>query len=133
MVDQQGRYPEASGPGPELGVNNGIYIRGDVGALATGDHGQATQSNHGPSGGDALEMIDRLLRKLEADAGALGGEQAEDVIDDARRLHTEVHSRKLSVANIRAVLSRLSTATTSTATLLATVDQIKDLVTALLH
>ncbi len=78
-------------------------------------------------------MIDRLLRKLEADASVLDMDAAEDVIDDAHRLNTEVHSRKLSSENIRAVLSRLSAATTSTAALLATVDQIKDLVGVLLH
>jgi hypothetical protein len=130
---EQGRAPGATSSGAEFGVNSGIYIQGNVGALATGDHGQATQVNNGPNSGDPLEMIDQLLRKLAAEASVLGSEQAEDVVDDTRRLHTEVHSRKLSAANIGAVLSRLSTATTSTATLLATVDQIKDLVTSLLH
>jgi hypothetical protein len=132
-MNQQGRSPGSDASGPEFGVNHGLYIRGDVGALATGDHGQATQITYGSGTADPLELIDQLLRKLEADASALRGDEAEDVIDDAHRLHTEVHSRKLSAENIRAVLSRLSTATTSTATLLATVDQIKDLITVLLH
>jgi hypothetical protein len=132
-MNQQGRSPGSDASGPEFGVNHGLYIRGDVGALATGDHGQATQITYGSGTADPLELIDQLLRKLEADASVLRSDEAEDVIDDAHRLHTEVHSRKLSAENIRAVLSRLSTATTSTATLLATVDQIKDLITVLLH
>ena len=78
-------------------------------------------------------MIDRLLRKLAADAERLEGEQAEDVLDDAQRLHTEVHSRRPSAESIRAMLSRLTTATSSTASLLATVEQIKELISAILH
>ena len=128
-MNQQG----SDASGPEFRVNHGLYIRGDVGALATGDHGQATQITYGSGTADPLELIDQLLRKLEADASALRSDEAEDVIDDAHRLRTEVHSRKLNAENIRAVLSRLSTAATSTATLLATVDQIKDLITVLLH
>ena len=131
-MNQQGRSPGDDTSDPEFGANSGLFIRGEVGALATGPR-PITQINYGTNAGDPLEMIDRLLRKLEADASALDSDAAEDVIDDAHRLHTEVHSRKLSAENIRAVLSRLSAATTSTATLLATVDQIKDLVTVLLH
>jgi hypothetical protein len=127
------RYPDAGTGEPGAGTNSGIFIGGgNSGVVATG-HARVTQISHGTSPDDPLEMIDRLLRKLEADTSALGDEQAADVIDDVHRLHTEVHSRKLSAENIRSALSRLRTATTSTAALLATVDQIKDLVTPLLH
>ncbi len=95
-MNQQGRSPGDDASGPEFGVNNGLYIRGDVGALATGDHGQATQITYGSNTTDPLEIIERLLGKLEADASTLDSDAAEDVIDDAHRLHTEVHSRKLS-------------------------------------
>jgi hypothetical protein len=118
---------------PGFGTNSGIFIGGANSGVVASGHARITQINHGTNAGDPLEMIDRLLRQLEADASVLDSDAAEDVIDDAHRLHTEVHSRKLSTENIRAVLSRLSAATTSTATLLATVDQIKDLVTVLLH
>jgi hypothetical protein len=67
------------------------------------------------------------------DAGQLEGEQTEDVLDDAQRLHTEVHSRRPSAGSIRLMLSRLTTATSSTASLLATVEQIKELISAILH
>ena len=88
---------------------------------------------YSPGAGDPLERIDLLLRKLEADAGILEDEQAEDVPDDAQRLHTEVHSRRPSAESIRLMLSRLTKATSSTAALLATVEQIKELVSAILH
>ena len=95
--------------------------------MVASGHARITEINHGTNAGYLLEMIDRLLRQLEADASALDSDAAEDVIDDAHRLHTEVHSRKLSTENIRAVLSR-QRCDDVTATLLATVDQIKDLV-----
>jgi hypothetical protein len=121
-------------PGPESGANRGIYMTGGtIGAVALGKGAKAKQMNYGAAASDPLEMIDRLLSKLEAEAVILEGEQAEDVIDDVQRLHTEVHSRRPSAEGIRSMLSRLTKATSSTATLLATVDQIKDLVTVLLH
>ncbi len=132
-MGQQDRNVSAGTGEPGFGTNSGIFIAGGNSGVVASGHARITQVNHGTAAGDPLEMIDRLLRKLEADASALHRDAAEDVIDDAHRLHTEVHSRKLSSENIRAVLSRLSAATTSTATLLATVDQIKDLVGVLLH
>ena len=130
-MDQQNRYPGADAEGSRAG--NEFHIGGNVGAIATGQHGQATGNVYGSGAGDSLEMIDRLLRKLEADAGMLEGEQAEEVLDDVQRLHTEVHSRRPSVESIRVMLSRLTKATSSTAALLATVEQIKELISAILH
>lgn len=130
IMEQQDKYPGA-GPGSKAGDE--FHIKGNVGAIATGQYGQATGTVYGSAADDPLEIIDRLLRKLEADAGVLEGEQAEDVLDDVQRLHTEVHSRRPSAESIRHLLSRLTKATSSTAALLATVDQIKDLISAILH
>lgn len=113
--------------------SNEFHIDGNVGAIATGQYGQATGNVYISGADDPLEMIDRLLRKLAADVGMLDAERAEDLIDDAKRLHTEVHSHKPSARGINALLARLTTATSSTATLLATVEQIKELVSAILH
>jgi hypothetical protein len=129
-MDQRDRYPDAESGSA---VSNEFHIGGNVGAIATGQYGQATANIYGSAAGDRLEMIDRLLRKLQADAGELGDEQAADVLDDAQRLHTEVHSRRPSAESIRLMLARLAKATGSTASLLATVEQIKDLVSAILH
>jgi hypothetical protein len=130
-MDQQDRYPGAEAAGS--GTSNEFHIGGSVGAIATGPHGEATGTVYSSGADDPLEMIDRLLRKLEADAGMLEGEQAEDVLDDVQRLHTEVHSRRPRAESIRLMLSRLTKATSSTAALLATVEQIKELVSAILH
>lgn len=128
-MDQQGSCPRGSGSG----VSSGIFIGGDnSGAVATGN-AHAVQVTYGSETGDPLDLVDRLLQRLEADAGMLQSEQAEDVIDDVRRLHTEVHSRKPSAESVHGLLSRLTRATSSTAVLLATVDKIKDLITVLLH
>jgi len=129
IMDQRDRYPDAESGSA---VSNEFHI-GNVGAIATGQYGQATANIYGSGAGDRLEMIDRLLRKLQADAGELGDEQAADVLDDAQRLHTEVHSRRPSAESIRLMLARLAKATGSTASLLAAVEQIKDLVSAILH
>jgi len=129
-MDQRDGYRDAeSGPA----VSNEFHIGGNVGAIATGQYGQATGNVYGSASGDRLETIDRLLRKLQADASQLGDEQAADVLDDAQRLHTEVHNRRPSAESIRLMLGRLAKATSSTASLLATVEQIKDLISAILH
>ena len=115
------------------GVSHEVHIGGNVGAIATGQYGHATGNVYASSAGDALEMIDRLLRQLEADAGMLEGEQAEEVLDDVQRLHTEIHSRRPRAESIRLMLSRLTAAASSTAALLGTVEQIKELVSAITH
>jgi hypothetical protein len=130
-MDQRDGYPGADAGGPQ--ASNEFHIDGNVGAIATGQYGKATGNVYVSAADDPLEMIDRLLRKLEADAGMLDGERAEELIDDAKRLHTEVHSRKPSAAGIRALLARLTTTASSTATLLATVEQIRELVSAIMH
>lgn len=130
IMEQQDRYPGAD---TGSGDSNEFHIGGSVGAIATGQYGQATGSVYSSAAGDPLEMIDRLLRKLEADAGQLEGQQAEDVLDDVQRLHTEVHSRRPRAESIRLMLSRLTKATSSTAALLGTVEQIKELIAAILH
>jgi len=129
-MDQRDSYTDA-GSGPA--GSNEFHIGGNVGAIATGQYGQATGNVSGSAAGDPLEIIDRLLRKLQAEAGQLGDDQAADVLDDTQRLHTEVHSRKPSAESIRLMLARLVRATSSTASLLATVEQIKDLISAIVH
>ncbi len=111
---------------------------GTIGAAVVGKNAKVKgvkQVNYGAGAGDQdpLEMIDRLLQKLETDAGALEGEQAEDVVDEVHQLHTEMHRRRPNAASIRNTLSRLTAAASSAATLLATVDQIKDLIGTLVH
>jgi hypothetical protein len=114
--------------------SNEYHFGGNIGAIATGDHGQATGTVNVSGAGDPLAAIDQLLRKLEADAGQhLQQEQARDVADDARRLHAEVHSRKPSLERVRHLLSSLSATAGSATALLAVVDQVKDLVLAIVH
>lgn len=130
---------EASSAGPGPGVNKGIYMAGGtIGAAVVGKNAKVKgvkQVNYGTGAGDPdpLEMIDRLLQKLQTDAGALEGEQAEDVVDEVHQLHTEMHRRRPNAESIRHTLSRLTAAAGSAATLLATVDQIKDLIGTLVH
>jgi hypothetical protein len=130
-MDQRDGYPGTDAEGPQ--ASNEFHIDGNVGAIATGQYGQASGNVYVSGADDPLEMIDRLLRKLQADAGMLDGERAEELIDNAERLRTEVHSHKPSGASVRALLARLTTATSSTAALLATVEQIRELVSAILH
>jgi hypothetical protein len=114
--------------------SNEYHFGGNIGAVATGDHGQATGTVNVSGAGDPLEAIDRLLRKLEADAGQhLQEEQARDVADDARRLHAEVHSRKPSMERLRDLLASITATAGSATALLAVVDQVKELVLAIAH
>lgn len=127
-MDQQDRNQAAG-----TGASNEFHIGGNVGAIATGQYGQATGNVYASAAGDPLEMIDRLLRQLEADAGKLEGERADEIVDDVQRLHTEIHSRRPRAESIRLMLSRLTAAASSTAVLLGTVEQIKELVSAIIR
>jgi hypothetical protein len=130
-MDHQDGNPRADSGGPP--TSNEFHITGNVGAIATGPHGQATGYVYSSGGVDPLELIDQLLSKLAADASLLPADQADEVRDDVQRLHTEVHSRRPSAESIRTMISRLTNAASSTAALLASVEQIRDLVTAILH
>jgi hypothetical protein len=77
------------------------------------------------------EEIDHLLQELQA--GALEDEYAKDVLDDVQRLHTEVHSRRPSEQSIRLLLRRIIQTVSSSPALAATADQVKELITKLLH
>jgi hypothetical protein len=114
--------------------SNEYHFGGNIGAVATGQYGQATGSVHVSGAGEPLRAVEALLRKLEAEAGQhLQDEQAEEVVDDVHRLQTELRSRRPSAEGIRAMLARLTAATGSAAALLATVEQIKELVLAIVH
>jgi hypothetical protein len=129
-MGQQDEYPD-DGAGPR--VSNEFRIGGSVGAIASGPRSQAIGNVYGSAAGDPLELIDRLLHQLEADAGQLEGERADEVLDDVQRLHTEVHSRRPRAENIHLMLSRLTAAAGSATVLLASVEKIKELVAAILH
>jgi ABC-type transporter Mla subunit MlaD len=89
-------------------------------------------NNLAGNAGDVLRQIDDLLRKLEAEASGLPREQADEVVDEATMLHAEVHRRKINGESIRAALARLTSAAGSATTVLATAEQLRDLVTVLL-
>jgi hypothetical protein len=126
--------PEPSDGGPAISA--GVYVGGGTvsGPIAGGVNGPVTQINNmSGNASDVLRQIDNLLRKLEAEASGLPGERADEVVDEVSLLHAEVHRRKINSESIRAALARLTTAVGSATTLLASVDQLRELATALLH
>lgn len=112
--------------------NSGVYIAGGnvSGPVAAGKNAQAIQQI---SQAPAVAQIETLLAELEREARMLLPAQADDVSDDADRIREEIKRRRPSADSIRLMLGRLSGAVAGTATLLAKVDQIKDLIVPLLH
>jgi hypothetical protein len=121
---------------PRAPVNSGVYIGGGTfsgAAMAAGAGAQAHQVSYGLDGSGTLARIDRLLRELRDGAAMLEDGEAEAVVDDVERLSAEVHHRKPDRDSLSRLLGRITARLGSAATLLATVDQVKDLITSLLR
>jgi hypothetical protein len=117
-------------------VNSGVYISGGTfsgAAVAAGAGAQAQQVSYGLDNSETLARIDRLLQELRDGATLLEADEAEAVVDDVGRLSAEVHHPRPDRDSLSRLLGRVTARLGSAATLLATVDQVKDLVTSLLR
>src|ERR1700759_5685844 len=126
--------PMPAGPG-SMG-NSGIYIGGGTfsgAAFAAGDGAHAQQVSAGLNHSETLAQIDRLLQQLRDGASALAADEAEAVADDVDRIGAEVHHRKPDPDGLSRLLGRITARLGSAVPLLAVADQLKDLITALLH
>jgi len=127
--------PPAGSTGPGSFRNSGVYISGSTvsGSAVAAGSGPIAQQVSGVAGADARAAIDRLLDELKNGATALDADQAEAVVDDADRLSAEIHHRRPDRDSIFFLLSRLTQRVGAVAALLANVDRVRELVTALLH
>jgi hypothetical protein len=123
------------GPGPASFRNSGVYISGSSvsGSAVAAGSGPIDQRVTGTAEADALASIDRLLEELKAGASALDPGEAEAVADDTDRLSAEIHHRKPDRDSISFLLKRLTGRVGAVAALLANVEQIRQLVTTLVH
>ena len=126
----------------------GINVTGDNNAVASSaGGGSATASTNVPPSPHLtgeLEKIHKmlaLLAKLQASvwenlgAGTaqLPPERAAIIIKEAKKLEAQVRRGRLRDKSIRLALRKLTTAATPVVSLLAQANEVKDLVTKLLH
>lgn len=130
-----GYRPPPGSTGPGAFHNSGVYISGSnvSGSAVAAGSGPIDQQVTSTSAADALATIDRLLEDLKNGAAELDAERAEAVVDDADRLSAEIHHRRPDRDSILFLLSRLTARAGGVAALLANVDRVRDLVTALVH
>jgi hypothetical protein len=116
-------------PGAGGMVNTGISITGGTisGVVAGGQNAQVTVNQGAPSD-DRLARIDQLLRQLEAGADTLAAPAAQQVRDDAIRVHEELHHKRPDTGRVRELLARLSALVAPASALLDLVNQVKDLI-----
>jgi hypothetical protein len=114
-------------------INSGMTISGGtfLGPVAGGYGAHATQVNQ--AAGDVLERLEHLLGLLEAGASSLERGQADYVIDDVVSLRAEMGHARPDPGRVRRLLRRLAAQVAPVAALLDVVNQVKDLVTPLLH
>ena len=131
--DDYGPQPGSSDPGSFH--NSGVYITGTSvsGAAIAAGSGRIDQQVTQTAAAGALATIEHLLEELKEGAAVLGTEQAEAVVDDADRLSAEFHHRKPDRDSISFLLGRISRRVGGVAALLANVEHIRELVTALVH
>jgi hypothetical protein len=121
-----------------------VSVRGDGNAVSTstGSGGASANVYAAASGtADALARIDELLAAIVAavqasrgpGAAAVPEEDAEEIIEEADRLKSEIHRRRLSPEHIALALRNLTRAAAPVVSLLAQVDDIRELVASLLH
>jgi hypothetical protein len=133
MSDGYGPPPGSTGPGTFH--NSGVYISGSnvSGSAVAAGSGPIDQHVTSTPAADTLATIDRLLEELKNGATELDAEQAEAVVDDADRLRAEIHHRRPDRDSVLFLLSRLTQRVGAVAALLANVDRVRELVTALVH
>lgn len=126
----------------------GINVTGDNNAVASSaGGGSATASTNVPPSPhltnelEKIHMMLALLAKLQASvwetlgAGTaqLPPERAAIIIKEAKKLEAQVRRGRLRDKSIRLALRKLTTAATPVVSLLAQANEVKDLVTKLLH
>lgn len=144
MTEYQPPAPPGAGPGSSPGNNTGSGTGASAGfaitgstisgsAIAMGAGSRAQQVSYGTDSSGTLAQIDRLLQELREGAAGLEADQAEAVADDVERLEAEIHRRKPDRDSIGLLLGRLAQRVGAAAALLANVEQVRELITALLH
>jgi hypothetical protein len=112
-----------------------ISITGSPGAaIASGAGARASGSSVREKAGAAtIERIGRLLADLEQAVAALPSPQAREALHDIRQTQAEMSRPRPSMEIIRLTLDRLAVTVGSVAGLLAKVEQVKELITPLIH
>lgn len=119
--------------------NSGIYISGDISGgtfnqnTGSGNMQVGTSAPHDPQLAVVIARVDELLAALRACAPQLPPDQAEMLVEGADQLRDEVHNGRPSAERVRIALRNLGVAAAPVVSVLAQVNEIKDLVTSLLH
>jgi hypothetical protein len=127
---------ERPGSGPAR-----VGVRGDGNAVATSTGSGSASANvyasAVPGAAEAIARVDALLAAIVAAAQqpgvALPDDDAEVIIEEADRLKSEIHRKRLSPEHIALALRTLTQAAAPVVSLLAQVNDIRELVASLLH
>jgi hypothetical protein len=123
-----------SRPGRTPGGTNISMTGSPGGAVASGDGARASgYSVQNQGAADTLQRIGSLLAELEAGVRQLEPERADEAIEEIDRIRTETKRRKPSTEILRVTLERLAKVIGPAVGLLAKVDEVKDLITILVH
>ena len=128
---------EHGNQGPEQdpgAINAGNYIVGGTfnGPVGGSQSGSVRQVQYAGGDHDLPQRIEPLLRRLEAIAEMLGGEEAEAVADDVGTLRAELCRPEPSPKRLRAGLIRITRMASAAPGMLETVSEVKDVLTPLL-
>ncbi len=129
--EREGAADGTARAGDAGGVSFRISGNTISGPFAAGYHAQATQWNQPTD--ELLARLDDALRELMAGASPLGTGDYQLVQDDAVQLRAEVTSPRPDRDKVMGLLGQMTARAGSVAALLAIVDRIKELVSALLH
>jgi hypothetical protein len=132
MTESSHPTPGGGDPGSEgAGVLNYGVISGPV---AVGMQAPVTQVNLGAGAESTMARLELALQQLTAAAAReLDAPQAEEVSENAIRMAEEVHHKRPDWDHVTRLLGRITSLVGSAAGLAAAVEQVKDLVQALLH
>ena len=101
------------------------------GPFAVGRNAQAQQWNQ--PAGELADALARAVEALDAAARPLGAPRYEEVHRDVVQLKAEVSNPRPDRDRVMTLLGQLTARAGSAAALLAAIDRIKDLLTALFH
>ena len=123
-----------SASGPET-VRTGMYFSGNSfhGPVAQGNQARAVQINQGTGPDGDLARLERALKQLEAGIREMGGDHADDALDDIDRVQNELHRRTPDRSRMIQLLERITAVVTPVSGLLEVADHVKELITFIPH
>jgi ABC-type transporter Mla subunit MlaD len=115
--------------------NDTFHVSGGTfnGPVAYGYQAHASQVAQNIGASPDLARLEQALHELAAGLHALGGNDAEDALEDLDRVQDELHRRKPDSGRMSQLMDRVTAVVAPVGGLLELADHVRELITAVVH